>query len=144
VNWNRPPKLVYHKIVPTAHKISPWEVISPTLKTTALDGPVSKEQYQTRVIYLNHWQCHQRSFNSYTDRMSDAEKQILALPLRHSGLGLTNPQETAKTEYENSILITAKTTDQIYNQKLDLEYNPSDQQYTRNMNNRIEQCKMLK
>jgi len=76
--------------------------------------------------------------------MSDAEKQILALPLRHSGLGLTNPQETAKTEYENSILITTKTTDQIYNQKLDLEYNPSDQQYTRNMNNRIEQCKMLK
>jgi len=27
-------------------------------------------------------------------------------------LGLKNPQETAKTEYDNSILITAKLTDQ--------------------------------
>jgi len=36
---------------------------------------------------------------------------------------LINPQETAKTEYNNFILITAKLTDQIYNQKLDLKKN---------------------
>ena len=29
----------------------------------------------------------------------DAERQILPLPLRHGGLGLTDPRETAKTEY---------------------------------------------
>jgi len=29
--------------------------------------------------------------------VSDAERQILALPLRHCGLGLTNHKETAKT-----------------------------------------------
>jgi len=28
------------------------------------------------------------------------------LPLRHGGLGLTDPQETAKTEYEHSTQIT--------------------------------------
>jgi len=34
--------------------------------------------------------------------VSDAERQILALPLRHGGLGLTDPRETTKTEYEHS------------------------------------------
>jgi len=58
------------------------------------------------------------------------ERQLLALPLRHGGLGLTNPQTTAKTEYNNSILITAKLTDHFYNRKLNLNYNPSDQQYS--------------
>ena len=29
--------------------------------------------------------------------VSEAERQILALPFRHGGLGLTDPQETAKT-----------------------------------------------
>jgi len=46
----------------------------------------------------------------------DAERQPLALLLRHGGLGLTNPQTTAETENNNSILITAKPTDQIYNE----------------------------
>jgi len=66
--------------------------------------------------------------------MGDAESQILALPLRHGGLGLTNPQETDKTEYKHSTQIAAKLTDKIYNQNLD--YNPSDQQYTRHTKNR--------
>jgi len=38
--------------------------------------------------------------------VSDAEKQILALPLRHGGLGLTDPRETTKTEHKHSIKIT--------------------------------------
>ena len=29
--------------------------------------------------------------------VSDAERQILALPLRHGGPGLTHPRETSKT-----------------------------------------------
>jgi len=66
--------------------------------------------------------------------MGDAERQILALPLRDGGLGLTNPQETDKTEYKHSTQIAAKLTDKIYNQNLD--YNPSDQQYTRHTKNR--------
>jgi len=37
--------------------------------------------------------------------VSDAERQILFLPLRHGGLGLTHPRETAKTEYEHSTLL---------------------------------------
>jgi len=70
--------------------------------------------------------------------VSDAERQILALPLRHGGLGLTDPRETAKTEYEHSIQITNKLTAKIYTQKLDLDYNHSDQQFTRHIKNRIE------
>jgi len=35
--------------------------------------------------------------------VSDAERQILAFPLRHGGLGLTDPWETAKTEYEHPL-----------------------------------------
>jgi len=47
---------------------------------------------------------------------SDAERQILALPLRHSRLGLTDRQETAKTEYEHSTQtqITNKLKSKMY------------------------------
>jgi len=50
----------------------------------------------------------------------DAERQIPALPLRHGGLGLTDPQETAKTENKHSTQITDKLTAKIFTQKLDL------------------------
>ena len=58
--------------------------------------------------------------------VSEAERQILALPLRHGGLGLTDHRETAKTEYKHSTQITDELTTKIYTQKLDLDYNPSD------------------
>ena len=38
--------------------------------------------------------------------VSEAERQIVALPLRHGGLGLTDPRDTAKTEYKHSTQIT--------------------------------------
>ena len=76
--------------------------------------------------------------------VSDAERQVLALPLRHGGLGLTDPRETAKTEYKHSTQITAKLTAKIYTQKLDLDYNPSDQKFTRHTKNRIRQEKNAK
>jgi len=56
--------------------------------------------------------------------VSDAERQILALPLRHGELGPTDPRETAKMEYEHSTQITNKLKAKIYTQKLDLDYNP--------------------
>ena len=62
--------------------------------------------------------------------VSEAKRQILALPLRHGGVGLTDPQETAETKYKHSTQITDKLTTKIYTQKLDLDYNPSDQLYT--------------
>jgi len=33
-----------------------------------------------------------------TREVCDAQRQLLALPLRHGGLGLTNPQTTAKCQ----------------------------------------------
>jgi len=74
--------------------------------------------------------------------VSDAERQILALPLRHGGLGLTDPRETAKMEYEHSTQITNKLTAKIYTQKLDLDYNPSDQQFTRHTKTEYDKRKM--
>ena len=68
--------------------------------------------------------------------VSDVERQILAFPLRHDGIGLTNPQETVKIQCKYSTVITAKLTDKIYNQKLNLDCNPSDQQYTRHTNDK--------
>ena len=61
---------------------------------------------------------------THSDRIRDkwCEKTNLALPLRH-----------------DSTLVTAKQTDPIYNQKLNLEYNPSDQKCTRNMKRRIQE-----
>jgi len=38
--------------------------------------------------------------------VNDAERQILPLPFRHGGLGLTYPGETAKTEYKHSTQLT--------------------------------------
>jgi len=76
--------------------------------------------------------------------VSEAEKQILALPLRHGGLGLTDPRETAKTECKHSTQITDKLTTKIYTQKLVLDYNPSDQLYTTHTKNRTRQEKNAK
>jgi len=68
---------------------------------------------------------------------SDAERQILTLPLRHGGLGLTDLWQNAKTEYKHSTQITDKRTNKIYTQKLDVDYNPLDQLYIMRTRNRI-------
>ena len=78
--------------------------------------------------------------------VNDAEKQILALPLTQGGLGLTDPWGTPKTEYTHSTQITTKLTATIYTQKLNLDYNPSDQQFTRHekQNTTREKCKNIR
>ena len=58
------------------------------------------------------------------------------------GLGLTDPQETAKTEYEHSTQITNKLTAKIYTQKLDLDYNPLDQQLSDTQKTEYDKRKM--
>ena len=47
-------------------------------------------------------------------------------------------------EYEHSIQITNKLTTKTYTLKLDLDYNPSDQQFTRHTKSRIRQEKNAK
>jgi len=53
------------------------------------------------------------------------QKRLKNTALRHGGLGLTDPQETAKTKYKHSTQITE--TAKIYTPKLDLDYNSLDQ-----------------
>ena len=80
----------------------------------------------------------------------DAERQTLALPLMHGGLGLTDPQETSKTEYyEDSTQITDKLTAKIYTHKLDLDYTrlqpfrPAIYQTHKKQNMTREKCKNI-
>ena len=46
--------------------------------------------------------------------ISDSESNMIALPMRHGGLGIQNPVEIADREYFTSKKITEKLTDQIY------------------------------
>jgi len=106
------------------------------LRTIVLQSDLWKE---SKIWFI--WTTgkhHERPANSPSYRTRDnwCRKINTSSFSRHFGLGFTNLQETAKTEY-NSILITAKLTDPIYNHKLDYKYNPSDQQYTRNTQSRI-------
>ena len=50
-------------------------------------------------------------------RVSDIERRILALPVRFGGIGILNPAETAKFEYETSVEITNNLKNIIYNQE---------------------------
>jgi len=57
---------------------------------------------------------HQRSIDLYSRRTRGKwcrQTNILALPLRHDGLGLTNPKEIAKIDCINSMLIIANLTE---------------------------------
>jgi len=49
--------------------------------------------------------------------VNDVERQILALPLRHGRLGLTDPREITKTEYKHTTQIADKFSAKIYTQK---------------------------
>ena len=48
------------------------------------------------------------------------EREMLALPLRHGGLGIQDPTKTADREYEASRRITEQLTNLIFNQDQDL------------------------
>ncbi len=49
-------------------------------------------------------------------QVSDLERQLLALPVRHGGLGVQDPSKTSQYEYESSVKITEQLTSLIYNQ----------------------------
>ena len=54
-------------------------------------------------------------------KVSDIEREILALPVRFGGIGLMNPVETADLEFETSVRITNNLTNLIVNQERSLE-----------------------
>ena len=53
-------------------------------------------------------------------KVSDIERLMLSLPVRHGGLGISNPVLTCQREYEASKTITQGLADLIYRQKRDL------------------------
>ena len=53
-------------------------------------------------------------------KITDVERQIVALPVRMGGLGIQNPVLTADTEYRNSSLVTQNLTTLIVRQETDL------------------------
>jgi len=132
------------------NRVESWVKDLQSLSKYTQDDPQSAYSAFTKGL-SSRWTHFQRTVpdaselfepleNNITDQLipalvgqevSDAERQILALPLRHGGLGLTDPRETAKMEYEHYTQITYKLTAKIYTQKLDPDYNPLDQQFTR-------------
>ena len=54
-------------------------------------------------------------------KISDAERRILALPVRFGGIGVLNPVKTSDIEYETSLKVTANLKTLIYNQEVNLE-----------------------
>jgi len=95
-------------------------------------------------IIWTTWKRHQRSIDSCSCRTrswwcwkTNTRSSSQAWWARSD-----RPRETAETEYEHSTQITNKLTVKIYTQKLDLDYNPSDQHFTRHTKNRIRQEKM--
>ena len=59
--------------------------------------------------------------------VSDLERHIFALPYRYGGMGILNPVQTARIEYESSCEITAALTALIYEQDLDLTHLDTDE-----------------
>ena len=53
-------------------------------------------------------------------KVNTLERDMLALPLRHGGLGIQNPTKTSDREYEASKKITKQLTELILNQDQDL------------------------
>ena len=63
--------------------------------------------------------------------VSDLDRSIFALPVRHGGLGISNPVENCNREFTASVTITKDLTDLIINQQNTLEhYNMSIQNDT--------------
>ena len=56
----------------------------------------------------------------------DLERNLLELPPRLGGLGITNPQNIAQVEFENSLKLTANLTRHIIDQNERGEDNPQD------------------
>ena len=54
-------------------------------------------------------------------KVSNIEREILALPVRFGGIGLMSPVETADIEFETSVRITNNLTNIIVNQERTLE-----------------------
>ena len=50
--------------------------------------------------------------------ISTHEREIFELPVRHGGLGIPNPVHTAEEEFKNSVFVTEKLTNQVYNQEI--------------------------
>ena len=60
-------------------------------------------------------------------KVSDDEREILALPVRYGGMGISNPAETADEEFKASAFITEGLTKIIKDQDMDFSnYNNED------------------
>ena len=54
-------------------------------------------------------------------KVSDVERRLLALPVRFGGIGILNPVETSKWEFNTSLKITANLKSLICNQEVNLD-----------------------
>ena len=52
--------------------------------------------------------------------VSDIERKLISLPYKYGGLGIRNPVETCKDQFDQSLAITSELTQMICQQDLDL------------------------
>jgi hypothetical protein len=52
-------------------------------------------------------------------KISDVNRRILALPVRHGGMGISNPSKTSDHEFQASVRITKSLTTILYRQEKD-------------------------
>ena len=69
---------------------------------------------------------------------SDAERELLALPTRHGGLGIVNPTKIARNQYNASCKITAPMVSLLCNK--DLEYSDSTGIEQKQIKDTIHKC----
>ena len=122
-------------------KVSGWIKDLQMLSNIAQDEPQAAYAGFTKGL-LHRWNYVQRTIpdighcfqpledvirNDFIPRLvgrpiSDHEREIFELPVRHGGLGIPNPVKTSEEEFRNSIFITSKLAKQVYNQ--DIEASP--------------------
>jgi len=94
------------------HRIILEQHIQHSLKECAPDGPISKEQCWTRVIYWNPWKSHQRKANPRLCMASDVWCGKTTAGCSSQAWS-DKSSDNCQDKYSNSILITAQLSDQI-------------------------------
>ncbi len=114
-----------------------WVIIGIRVKNFNVDPPwwtyVQRTMPGISSLFLPLEDCISDVFiPAITGRcsMSPVERDMLALPVRFGGLGISNPVECCDREYQSSLHITRQLSNLIFQQEQDLSLFSPDNQIT--------------
>ena len=128
------------KVKYVSEKVSKWKSDVAELSNIALDDPQAALSAFTKAM-CHRWTFVQRTVDNTSElfipleetirekfipaivgrKVSDIERKMISLPVRHGGLGIINPVLSADRELSVSKMVTAELTDLIINQENTLE-----------------------